>query len=142
MLEKRDAHGFGYRLHEGSEMLMHHHFGGHTGLPVAIQTWVIPPGGFEGRHRHDQGEQLIEFYQVLEGTGRMRVGARTYELSSGDSVLAGPAELHDLTNTGSAELRVLVVWGPPGSVDLTPYGSHRRAEQLRGAAQSSPSSTD
>ncbi|HJX78275.1 cupin domain-containing protein [Glutamicibacter sp.] len=131
MLEKRDAHGFTYRLHEGSQMVMHHHFGGQTGMPVAIQTWVIPPGGFEGSHHHGEDAQLVEFYQVLEGTGRMHVGAQTYELGPGDSVLAGPQDVHELTNTGSTDLRVLVVWGPPGETDLSPYGSHQISQQLR-----------
>lgn len=131
MLEKRDAYGFDYRLHEGSAMRMHHHFAGQTGLPVAIQTWVIPPGGFEGVHSHDQDVQLVEFYQVQAGTGRMHLGDQVYELAPGDSVLAGPHELHDLANTGTTDLRVLVVWGPPGGVDLSGFGSHQESQRIR-----------
>lgn len=135
MFEARDEFSFDYRMHEGSPMRVSHHFGGQTQLPVAIQTWVIPPGGFEGPHRHDGAEPLTEFYQVLEGQARMRVGDMVYELGPGDSVLAPSDVDHDLHNTGEGELRVLTVWGPPGSFDMSNFGSHRLAEQQRQTAR-------
>lgn len=122
-------------------MRVSHHFGGQTQLPVAIQTWVIPPGGFEGYHRHDGEEPLTEFYQVLEGQARMRVGDMVYELGPGDSVLAPSHVPHDLHNTGAAELRVLLVWGPPGSFDMTNFGSHRASQQQRETRQGFSSTT-
>ena len=121
-------------MHEGSDMRVSHHFGGQKGMPVAIQTWVIPPGGFEGYHRHDGQASLHEFYQVISGSARMRVGTEVYEMGSGDSVLALSGVEHDLVNTGSGDLRVLVVWGPPGSFDLDRFGSHRCAQQVRSAS--------
>lgn len=132
MYEARDEFAFDYRMHEGSPMRVSHHFGGHTQLPVAIQTWVIPPGGFEGYHRHDGRAPLTEFYQVLQGEARMRVGDQVYDLLPGDSVVA-PSEVdHDLRNTGTEQLRVLTVWGPPGAFDMSGFGSHQLAQQVRG----------
>lgn len=107
-----------------------HHFAGATQLPVAIQTWVIPPGGFEGFHSHDEDQPLTEFYQVLAGTARARVGEQVYELGAGDSLLAPAGVGHDLVNTGAGQLRVLVVWGPPGCIDLTGFGTHQKFTQL------------
>lgn len=48
----------------------------------------------------------------------MRVGEREYELGPGDSILADAGVDHDLRNTGTDVLRVLVVWGPPGDADF------------------------
>lgn len=131
MFEKRDLHSFDYRMHEGSVMRVSHHFGGQTNMPVAIQTWVIPPGGYEGYHRHEGDQALAEFYQVLQGSAQMRVGEDLYQLEPGDSVLAPAGVDHDLRNTGAQELRVLTVWGPPGSFDMSGFGSHVLAEQVR-----------
>lgn len=131
--EARDQFAFDYRMHEGSAMRVSHHFAGHTGMPVAIQTWVIAPGGFEGFHRHDGEGALQEFYQVLEGQARMRLGARTYDLGPGDSVIADAGVDHDLHNTGGTDLRVLTIWGPPGAADFSAFGSHQLAQQVRGA---------
>ncbi|WP_313810436.1 cupin domain-containing protein [Glutamicibacter sp.] len=131
LFEAKGENAFDYRMHEGSAMRVSHHFGGATQLPVAIQTWVIPPGGFEGYHRHDHELPLTEFYQVLEGQARMRIADRKYVLGPGDSALAPAGIDHDLVNTGEGELRVLVVWGPPGEFDMSQFGSHRRSAELR-----------
>lgn len=129
--EARDAHAFDYRMHEGSAMKVSHHFAGRTGMPVAIQTCVIEAGGVEGFHRHEGQAALQEFYQVLENQARMRVGERDYELGPGDSILADAGVDHDLRNTGTDVLRVLVVWGPPGDADFSAFGSHQLAQQVR-----------
>ncbi|WP_461635407.1 cupin domain-containing protein [Glutamicibacter soli] len=135
MFERRDDSAFDYRMHEGTPLQVSHHFLGSTGLPVAIQTWSIPPGGFEGFHRHEGEEALTEFYQVLSGTARMCVGEDTRILGPGDSALALPGVDHDLVNPGPEELRVLVVWGPPGELDLSGFGSHRAALAARKTAE-------
>jgi mannose-6-phosphate isomerase-like protein (cupin superfamily) len=53
----------------------------------------------------------------------MRAGAERHELFVGDSVLAPVGVSHDISNVGTESLRVLVVWGPPGEVDFSAYGS-------------------
>ncbi len=130
--EARDEYSFNYTMHEGSTLKVSDHFAGQLGMPVAIQTWVIAPGGFEGLHAHHGAEELQEFYHVLEGQAQMRVGEHIYDLSPGDSVLAVAGVEHDLKNTGPTVLRVLTVWGPPGSADFSGFGSHQLAKQIRG----------
>lgn len=124
MFEARGAHTFDYSLHQGSPTRMQFHFADSMAMPVAIQTWELEPGGYEGMHSHDpENMALEEFYLVLEGTAHMQVGEEHYELGAGDSVLA-PAEVeHDLRNTGDGVLRVLVVWGEAGSKDFSGFGS-------------------
>ncbi|MGC0269490.1 cupin domain-containing protein [Glutamicibacter soli] len=138
MFEIRDEFSFDYRMHEGSALKVNHHFGGDTKLPVAIQTWVIPPGGFEGFHRHEGLGALTEFYQVLSGSARMRIGKQARELRAGDSALAPAGVDHDLVNSGNEELRVLVVWGPPGRFEMSMFGSHQKAQAARSTEHPGP----
>ena len=133
MFEKRDAHRIEHKLHGGSEMLMQVHFVNDMQLPVTMQTWELPPGGCEGMHSHAPGElALEEFYLVLQGVAHMQVGTERHELHAGDSVLARVGVSHDIRNPGPETLRVLVVWGPPGNLDFSGYGSVAAAKaQLR-----------
>jgi len=132
MFEPRDSHSFDHELHGGNSMRMQFHFVNEMKLPVAIQTWELPPGGREGMHSHDPGAgALEEFYLVLQGVAHMQVGAERHELLVGDSVLAPVGVSHDIRNEGTETLRVLVVWGPPGEVDFSAYGSFAAAKAQR-----------
>ena len=132
MLERSGDHDFDYALHEGSPVRVQWHFHGQSELPVAVQTWELPPGGFEGMHAHSENDlALEEIYIVLEGAGRMRVDAETFDLAAGDSVLARVGTNHDLRNTGNGPLKMLVIWGKPGEADYSNFGSARLARAAR-----------
>ncbi|GAA4380550.1 cupin domain-containing protein [Paeniglutamicibacter cryotolerans] len=132
MLEKRGEHSFDHELHGGSRMRVASHFAGSMTLPVAVQTWELPPGGSEGLHAHGVGPDAVEeFYLVVSGTASMRLGELVHELEAGDCVLAVPGVEHDLRNTGAGTLRMLVIWGPPGNADLSGFGTVARALSLR-----------
>ncbi len=140
MIERAGQHSFEHALHGGvGSMRMQWHFLDESRLPVAVQTWELPPGASEGMHAHDPGEQpLDELYLVVAGTGRMRVDAETYDLASGDSVLAVAGANHDLVNTGDDLLRVLVVWGRPANADWSGFGSARAARRARQRDRDAP----
>lgn len=132
MLERSGDHEFDYALHEGSPVRVQWHFYGQSELPVAVQTWELPPGGFEGMHAHTEHDlPLEEIYVVLDGTGRMRVDEETFDIATGDSVLARAGTSHDLRNTGDGPLRVLVIWGKPGAADYSHFGSAKLAQAAR-----------
>jgi mannose-6-phosphate isomerase-like protein (cupin superfamily) len=132
MLERRGEHAFDHVLHDGAAPTrMQFHFVDESRLPVAIQTWELPPGGSEGMHRHDGAQPLEEFYLVLSGSARMRIGDDEVELVAGDAALAPVGVDHDLVNAGTDTLRVLTVWGPPGSADFSHFGSAIAARQAR-----------
>lgn len=136
MLERSGDYAFDHTLHEGSPIRMQYHFYGQSELPVAIQTWELPPGGFEGPHAHAAPErELEEIYIVLAGTGDMTVDGEVFRLTAGDSVLARVDADHDLRNVGDDTLRVLVIWGEPGTADYSAFGSARRAAAARGLTE-------
>lgn len=77
---------------------------------------AVPPGkrAFPF-HNHQVNEEM---FFILQGTGEARIGAQTYPVREGD-VIACPAggkeAAHQITNTGTEELRYLAV-----STKLTP----------------------
>ena len=70
----------------------------------------VPPGkrAFPA-HNHRVNEEM---FFVLEGSGELRVGARTWPVRAGDVIACppgGPETAHQLVNTGDAELKYLAV---------------------------------
>ena len=90
MLERRGDYAFDYNLHGGTAPVrMQWLFQKQSRLPVAVQTWELPPGGTEGMHSHpDSSRPLEELYVVMEGTARMTVDGQIHDVAAGDAVLA------------------------------------------------------
>jgi uncharacterized cupin superfamily protein len=77
---------------------------------------VIPPGkrAFP-RHSHRVNEEM---FFILDGTGEVRIGDRTWPIRQGDVIACppgGPETAHHIVNTGADEMRFLAV-----STMLTP----------------------
>jgi uncharacterized cupin superfamily protein len=71
---------------------------------------AVPPGkrAFPF-HNHHVNEEM---FFVLEGTGEVRIGTATYPIRAGDVVAlpaGGKETAHQVTNTGSVELKYLAV---------------------------------
>lgn len=134
MFERAGESAFNYTLHGAPEdTSIQWHFFEQTSLPVAVQTWRLPPGGVEGMHAHPAEEPLEELYLVVGGRARMTVDARTHDLGPGDAVLAPVGTEHDVRNTGDTELTMVVVWGRPAPADWSAYGTAKAASAARGA---------
>lgn len=132
MLERSGENGFEYKLHGGTPMRMQWHFYGSSELPVAVQTWELPPGGFEGMHAHtDNDVPLEEIYIVTEGYGRLTFDDDVYDVGPGDAVRAPVGVPHDLRNTGDVTLKLVVVWGATGNADYSGFGSAKLAQAVR-----------
>ena len=137
-VERRGEHAFAYTMHEGrGPLTVEHHFAPDSELMVAVQTWTLGHGAFEGMHTHDD-PRLEEIYLVLEGRARVRQDGGTYELSPGDSFRRPAAIEHDLANIGEGDLRVVVIWGPPGTFDRSSFGSYLRALEVRRPSETDP----
>ncbi|WP_372698400.1 cupin domain-containing protein [Arthrobacter sp. JSM 101049] len=132
MLERAGHATFDYTLHDGAAPVrIQHHFVDELGMAVNIQTWELPVGGSEGMHRHDGGQPLQEFYQVISGRALMHLQEQQFRLGPGDSLLAPAGVEHDVVNDGDEPLRLITVWGPPGFMDTTGFGSVDRARAMR-----------
>ena len=71
---------------------------------------AVPPGkrAFP-RHNHHVNEEM---FFILEGTGELQIGESTYPVRSGDVIACPPGgkeAAHQITNTGTEELKYLAV---------------------------------
>ena len=71
---------------------------------------IIGRGSSSNPHLHDESEEV--FY-VISGTGRIKVGEEEEEIAPGSCIYIPPKTLHQLLNTGQAELKVFAVTSPP-----------------------------
>ena len=83
---------------------------------LGARLWRLPPKSANTLHRHIRAE---EFYFVLEGTGRMRVGVRTLTVPKHGGVLVAPDQLRQVFNDSDAEVLWLIV-GAPEEAEFLP----------------------
>src|SRR5216110_869870 len=83
---------------------------------LSARLWRYPAKSAGTLHKHIRQE---EFYFVLEGTGRMRVGDETLTVPRYGGVLVGPDQLRQVFNDTAAEVLWLVL-GAPEETELLP----------------------
>jgi mannose-6-phosphate isomerase-like protein (cupin superfamily) len=76
---------------------------------LGARLWRLPPKSANTLHRHPKME---EFYFVIEGTGRIRVGDQTLTVPKYGAVLVGPKELRQVFNDTDTEVLWLIVGAP------------------------------
>ncbi len=76
---------------------------------LSARLWRYPPKSAGTLHKHIRQE---EFYFVLEGTGRLRVGDETLTVPRHGGVLVGPDQLRQVFNDTDAEVLWLIVGAP------------------------------
>ena len=83
---------------------------------LGARLWRLPPKSANTLHKHIRAE---EFYFVLEGMGRMRVGDETLTVPKYGGVLVGPDQLRQVFNDTDAEVLWLIV-GAPEELEFLP----------------------
>jgi mannose-6-phosphate isomerase-like protein (cupin superfamily) len=83
---------------------------------LGARLWRYPPKSAGTLHKHIRQE---EFYFVLEGTGRMRVGDDTLTVPRYGGVLVGPDQIRQVFNDTDAEVLWLIV-GAPEELEFLP----------------------
>lgn len=76
---------------------------------LGARLWRMPPQSANTLHKHIRSE---EFYFVLEGTGRLRVGEETLTVPKYGGVLVGPEQLRQVFNDTDEEVLWLIIGGP------------------------------
>lgn len=76
---------------------------------LGARLWRLPPRSANTLHQHIRAE---EFYFVLEGTGRLRVGDTTLTVPRYGGVLVRPAALRQVFNDTDAEVLWLIIGAP------------------------------
>lgn len=109
---------------------------------LGARFWRLPPQSANTLHKHVRSE---EFYFVLEGTGRLRVGEESLTVPKYGGVWVAPELLRQVFNDTDADVLWLIMGGPEeiefiqGSqatgVDLTkfyPTEPTKMPEELKG----------
>ena len=81
---------------------------------LGARLWRYPPNSAGTLHKHIRAE---EFYFVLEGLGRMRVGEQTLTVHRHSGILVGPNQLRQVFNDTNDEVLWLIV-GAPEELEL------------------------
>ena len=89
---------------------------------LGARLWRLPPQSANTLHRHVRAE---EFYFVVEGTGRMRVGEDTLTIPRLGGVLVGPAMLRQVFNDTDSEVLWLIVGAPEAEFEPHEVGNMR-----------------
>jgi mannose-6-phosphate isomerase-like protein (cupin superfamily) len=76
---------------------------------MSARLWRLPPMSANTLHRHPLME---EFYFVVEGVGRIRIGEETLTVPKHGGVLVGPKEVRQVFNDTEAEVLWLIVGAP------------------------------
>ncbi len=76
---------------------------------IGARLWRLPPKSANTLHKHVRSE---EFYFVLEGKGRMRIGDETLTVPKHGGVLVGPEQLRQVFNDTNDEVLWLIVGAP------------------------------
>lgn len=83
---------------------------------LGARLWRLPPRSANTLHKHPKKE---EFYFVVEGTGRIRVGEETLTVPTHGGLLVGPQLLRQVFNDTDAPVLWLIVGAP--EAELEPY---------------------
>ena len=76
---------------------------------LAARLWRMPPKSASTLHKHIRQE---EFYFLLEGVGRLRVGDETLTVPKYGGVHVGPDQLRQVFNDTDADILWLIVGAP------------------------------
>lgn len=76
---------------------------------IGARLWRMPPKSANTLHKHIRAE---EFYFVLEGIGRLRVGEETLTVPKHGGVLVGPDQLRQVFNDTDEECLWLIIGAP------------------------------
>ncbi|MES2923212.1 MAG: cupin domain-containing protein [Verrucomicrobiota bacterium] len=76
---------------------------------MGARLWRMPPHSANTLHKHIRAE---EFYFVLEGTGRIRIGRETLTVPKYGGVLVGPDPLRQVFNDTDDDVLWLIIGAP------------------------------
>jgi len=80
---------------------------------MGARLWRFPPMSANTLHKHVSSE---EFYFVLDGTGRIRIGEETLTIKKFGGVHVMPDQLRQVFNDSNEEVLWLVIGAPDDEV--------------------------
>ena len=81
---------------------------------LGARLWRLPPRSANTLHKHVRAE---EFYFVVEGVGRIRVGGETLTVPQHGGILVGPQLLRQVFNDTESDVLWLIVGAPEAELE-------------------------
>ncbi len=81
-----------------------------TGEHTQLVLMSLKPGEDIGKEVHDHVDQ---FFRVDEGEGEVLIDGETFAIKDGSAVVVPAGSEHNLTNTGSNDLKLYTLYSPP-----------------------------
>ena len=88
----------------------------YTGRHTQLVLMNLVPGEEIGAEVHPNIDQ---FFRFEAGSGRVMIDDNTYEVVDGDVIIVPAGSNHNVMNTGSVELKLYTLYGPPEHIDRT-----------------------
>lgn len=87
-----------------------------TGKYSQVVAMCLRPGEDIGEEVHEDGDQI---FLIAEGSGEIKVGDDVHYVEEDALVVAPAGALHNVTNTGQTDLKLLTFYAPPEHPDGT-----------------------
>ena len=81
---------------------------------LGARLWRLPPRSANTLHKHVRAE---EFYFVVEGVGRIRVGEETLTVFQHGGILVGPQLLRQVFNDTESDVLWLIIGAPEAELE-------------------------
>ena len=96
-----------------------------TGPHSQVVVMTIPPGGEIGLETHTELDQVLV---VVDGRGVAEFGNETRAIDAGTLIQVPAGTLHNVVNTGLADLRLYTVYAPPAHAEGTIHRTKAEAD--------------
>ena len=100
----------------------------HTGECSQLVVMSVPPGGEVGMEDYPHTD-LIFF--ILKGKAKMIVNSQSRTTRKYEVIFIPAGELHNLTNAGQDDLKLLAIYAPPEYLENSVCRTHEEAQAAR-----------
>ena len=101
-----------------------------TGANLELAVMSIPPAGETGEQVHE-ADQVVVF---VEGEGYAAVSGERMPIAPDHLIFVPAGILHNLINTGSADLKLYTLYAPPEHKPGTAYTTQEESDAAQEAA--------
>jgi len=81
-----------------------------TGKYSQVVIMSINPGEDIGEEVHKTNDQTL---YLVSGSGKSVINGKPAEYNSGDVAFVPAGSMHNFINTGSSDLKIITIYGPP-----------------------------
>ncbi len=97
----------------------------YTGKNLQLVLMTLKPGEEIGEETH---EGIDQFFRIESGDGEVRIDGKATKVGDDDAFIVPAGARHNVVNTGSKELKLYTIYGPPEHADKLVHATRKDAE--------------